>query len=424
MSLGKQHTERSPAMYLPVLYMATGVFAFIVSLIALGLNARPVLAGHFGSWAVLGTTHLFTLGFITMVMMGAFYQLVPVTMNTRIRFESVGVLQYGIYTTGTFVLIIGMFLGHVGWIVAGGIMIGVAVLLFLGNIGMSMAQAKQRIMPNYYMMAALGYLILTVTLGLVLALNLRRHFLAGDQGLFVHLFIGLGGWVSTVIMGMSYKLLAMFLPSKPAERHGWWAFGLFQSAILLALAGGWFGKAVVWAALVVAGIAAWLFLWDVYSLWQQQRRRHFDPALVSVLWASLCFALFWPLLAVAVFSGREWPLVFYLFINGWISGSIIGYLQKIIPFLVWLHRYSRIHGKGRVPRLIDILPEKASWQIFSLYVAGMLVAALGLAGSWLDIFRVGIFLELSGALRWGAAIATALKPKPFDEGIETASTGK
>src|SRR6185437_8729259 len=69
------------------------------------------------------------------------------------------------------------------------------------------------------------------------------------------------------------------------------------------------------------------------------------------------------------------PLLFVL-IFGWLSGLGLSQLYKIIPFLAWLSRFGRRLGAGPVPRVQDLVNEKAAAWMFAAYFASVAVAAV------------------------------------------------
>jgi hypothetical protein len=88
--------------------------------------------------------------------------------------------------------------------------------------------------------------------------------------------------------------------------------------------------------------------------------------------ASFLYAFFWSLI-----------VGFYTFL-------INGHLYKIIPFLVWFHRYAPLVGKRKVPMLHQMYPKKKADYHFYFGAIGTFVSLVGLViGNW-DIFKGGI----------------------------------
>ena len=74
------HPGRTPSVTLPLAYLATAAIAFVLAALALpGLGAA--LAGHYYHPRLLALTHVVTLGWITLAIMGASYQLIPVVIE-------------------------------------------------------------------------------------------------------------------------------------------------------------------------------------------------------------------------------------------------------------------------------------------------------------------------------------------------------
>nr|WP_162142516.1 hypothetical protein [Aneurinibacillus terranovensis] len=63
--------------------------------------------------------------------------------------------------------------------------------------------------------------------------------------------------------------------------------------------------------------------------------------------------------------------VLYLYLYGWISLSLLGYLYKIVPFLWWTQKYSQEMGKTNVPLLKDLTNERIGRWLFCLMIIRM-----------------------------------------------------
>jgi len=76
----------APSATLPLAYLAAAAAAFVVALTGLPWLA-PELAGHYYHPRVLALTHTVTLGWITMSILGASYQLIPVVLERSLWSE-------------------------------------------------------------------------------------------------------------------------------------------------------------------------------------------------------------------------------------------------------------------------------------------------------------------------------------------------
>ena len=73
--------------------MLTGLTALLLG--ALWLVVQPsVLATYHYNQSVIALTHLFTLGWICSIVMGAMYQLVPVALETKLYSQRLARVQF------------------------------------------------------------------------------------------------------------------------------------------------------------------------------------------------------------------------------------------------------------------------------------------------------------------------------------------
>ena len=122
----------APSVLLPLRFMVTGLLALVAGAVA--LVAWPeLLAGYHYNQRIVAVTHLFVLGWILTIVMGATYQLVPVALEARLFSERLARWQFFFHLVG-FAGMVWMFwtwnmkqVGHFGSI------LGVGVLLFIYN---------------------------------------------------------------------------------------------------------------------------------------------------------------------------------------------------------------------------------------------------------------------------------------------------
>ena len=82
---------RAPSVVLPIAYLATAAAAFVLAALALpGLGA--VLAGHYYHPRLLALTHVLALGWVTLAIMGASYQIIPVVIERPLFSERLALL--------------------------------------------------------------------------------------------------------------------------------------------------------------------------------------------------------------------------------------------------------------------------------------------------------------------------------------------
>ncbi|MDA8192687.1 MAG: hypothetical protein M0Z53_01635 [Thermaerobacter sp.] len=413
-NLGRLYTDKSPRLVVPLLFFLSGQVALLVGLALLIGESGPLFAGSYGSMGVVAATHMFTLGFATMVMMGALYQLMPVTLNLSPLPPAAVVGQWLIYNPGVALLVAGMADGDFPLIVFGGGLTVIAVCWFLINAAWLLRQGPTWTVSGYFMVSAMGYLSLTIALGMVLTLNLRYNWFDAGRGVSIHLLLGFVGWFGFLLMGVTYKLWSMFLPSRTLPRRARMTGILLHAGIWLgllsALTDPRWGLRLAW---VLIGFAVFGYLLDAVNIWRGRKGRTVDPALAATRVAPL----FLVLAALAGVFGalghpRAWEVAGYWVLNGWVGLSIASFMQKIIPFLLWLHRYAHVHGQGKMPRLSDIFPTLWSWIIVIPWIVGVGLAGTGLWLGAVTVWIGGITLQGIGGVGLLTAVVVALVRDP------------
>lgn len=135
-------------------------------------------------------------------------------------------------------------------------------------------------------------------LGLIMALNLQFSFLgaAFQQVLLIHLVLGIEGWLSNILVGVSYTLVRMFaLVHGHRDTLGRWIFLLLNMSIAALATGiitGWFPLIVSGAGGVC--VATWLFPYDVFQMLRKRRRRVLDVTQYHSIAAVTYFSLVIP----------------------------------------------------------------------------------------------------------------------------------
>ncbi len=411
---------KAPPMWIPMRHFAAAAVFFLVfaGAFAYGtLGAGRFLDFDFhGSW-VLGLTHTLTLGWVTMTILGALCQLAPVLWETSLAGEELARAAWWLFTCG-----IAGFVGALWssypyfWIPA--TLLVAAVLLYLFVLGRTMARAPRFDWTGRHLVVSVGYLAALMTLGFLLAVDRERGVLFHDVtgALIAHVHLALIGWVSLTIMGVSYRLVAMFALSHVASKTpGRAAFGLVNAGLIgLAVDALWFGRRLLplWACLLVAGYCA-------YAVQMRRifagRQRKLDPPLAFTVLAMLGgFA--WCAAGLALAFGRlpdtmENRLAYaFLALVGWATPFILGQIHKIVPFLVWLHVYSPRNWKPpvRVPKIQDLTSERLTWAELVCLAPGIYLSAAGFLLASRPLLRAGSACVLACAVFYAANTALTL----------------
>jgi len=383
---------------------------FAAALIALAV-AEVLMAAGFGfpnagirEPDTLVLVHVVAIGWLSLLMCGALFQFVPVLVARPLYSNSLPLPTLLCLVSGLLALILG-FLQLAGRIdsalplfPAAGTLLTVGFALALWNLGRTLWPLGSLPLPARFVVVGLLSLAATVGYGVVFALVLGGSLVdetfvdLAASGLPVHAIAGLGGWLTFTAVGVSYRLLAMFMLAPELNgRRTRAVLYLGTGAIALAVLGG--GAAIRFGLglpqiLFLAGVlglaAAALYGADIVQLYRARKRRHIElnSRMAGFALASLAASavLMVALLALGRLPDHAGAVVF-LVAFGWLSGLGLAKLYKIVAFLTWLECYGPVLGKTTTPRVQDLVVETRAIKWFYLY---FLAAWVGTATLLLD----------------------------------------
>ncbi|MFZ2163710.1 MAG: hypothetical protein WAW02_15970 [Sideroxyarcus sp.] len=366
--------DQAPPIGVPLRFFITApLFAFAAALLLLWQG--PEIFSSRWNPAMLGITHMLTLGYMGMIMQGAILQMLPVVAGTPVRRPVlVAAIIHTLGVIGIILLCCGLILGAPLLLQIALPILGTALFLFAALVVITLRRALPQNMTARAMRLAALMLASTVLLGLLLLSNhafgwwlQARETLAN-----LHLSWGLLGWVGLLVAGVAYQVVPMFqlTPAYPLRLTRWLAPVLFLLLLLLAAASHAPALRLVLEVLLGAGFA----LFALTTLRLQTRRRRKLPDVSLDFWRGSMASL---LLAIALwFAAQIVPairdmhsyglLLGVLMIAGFAMSVINGMLYKIVPFLVWFHLQSSrgATSSHAVPNVREILPEsRMRWQM-------------------------------------------------------------
>jgi hypothetical protein len=404
-------SSRAASLSLPLRYMVAGLL-FALAAFAFAAFCAPAFAegGAFLTPRLLAVTHLAALGWLTMIAMGALFQVVPVVLDVGIFSERLGKLQFYLYLAGVLGLAVEMGSGRLATLAWPAGLLVLAIGLFLYNMARTLARVERWPLTGWYIVAALAALGLVVSAGFALALNLVLGFLPLSQLAFVeaHAHLAALGWLGLLVIGVSYKLTPMFALSHPFDE---WRLGRPVFILVGAAVCGLFvtlllrlGTHALLACWLVAAAGLGLYAWDYATMLRVRRRRPLDLTQRHNI-AGVCGLLLATLLGLALIltppqAAMHARLQFayaLMALAGWLGLTTLGQLYKIVPFLVWTHRFAPRMGKQKVPLLKDLYPQRLANAGFVALLTGLLVAAAGILAGWLPAIQAGFALGAGGS---------------------------
>ncbi len=376
----------APPFRLPGEHFSAAFLFLLLGAVGVVIVAPELAAGAYVSPRVAGVTHLFTLGWITTSIMGALYQFLPVALGQPVRSVRLAHITFLLYVPGLAAFVAGLLSIQSTLMLLGAATFGTGILLFAGNLAATLHASKRRDVTWWALAGADLFLVVTLGIGLALAGNLRWGYLGGGRlgAIGVHLHVALAGWVLLVMIGVAHRLLPMFLLSHGAgDRFAKVAVGLVATgAAILAflhhappLVSRWLP-----ALLIALGCAA--FLLQARAFYAHRHRPALDPgmrlaaAALGILAVGLVLA--WPVLVIGAPARIATAYVLAVLLG--ISLFVAAHYYKIVPFLVWYHRFGPLAGRQPVPRVNELYSARIALAAGSALVvgAGGLIASVAL----------------------------------------------
>ena len=369
----------------------------------------PELAmGTFAAPRVAGVTHLFTLGWLTTTIFGALCQLLPVALGAPIRSTRVAHVAFWTFAPGA-----GLFaasiafsqtmLHHVG--IA---LVSTGVVLAVGNIAATLPKAKSRDVTWAAIAVAITFLASTLVLGVLLLHNLHTGFIATARltMLAAHLHVAIVGWALVMMVGVSHRLLPMFLLAHGADTRWSLRSLTLLSAGVLALVVGVLTRhpASAWLGVVLLEGGVGCFLWQAYCFHRARVRKKIDIGMIFALTALVFLAASAAMGPFVLADHARNPRLATAYVAVGLLGGIVmfvvGFFYKIVPLLVWTARYRQRMGKeaGALPTVADMYSARIAQLQLGAMTAGVVLLGAGILTGAPHVTRCGTVLFLTGVL--------------------------
>jgi hypothetical protein len=225
-----------------------------------------------------------------------------------------------------------------------------------------------------------------------------------------HAHMGVVGFFVLLIVGVSYRLIPMFLLTEvQSKQRAWWSVillnvGLAGAVMAILLRSVW---KPAFAVILVAGLA--VYGWEMAAMVRARKRRAVDWGLKTFLVAMvllvpvciLALVLSWPTLPMTQFFSLLENVYGVVGILGVVGLAIIGMLYKILPFLVWYGVYSPLVGRAQLPTTAQMVSERLQAGGLALYLAGLGICAVAIMSESETWVRGGAFVMAASLMLFG-----------------------
>ncbi len=398
-----RHVQPRSLARLPAVCLALATFNLNVGLV-LALFAAGDVETFFYQPRVLAVTHTFTLGWISLAMIGVLYRYVPALTKQSVRWPWMARFQVGSFVVGALGMVSHFWIGHLSGMAWSAGLLAASVVLLLAALLPPLLRAPAYDATVIGLASALLSFLGVATLGLLYAIDKVHPFLGGSvvSNIAAHAHLAVLGWVSLTICAVSYRMVAAFtLPEEvlpgPARRQ----------IIGLALLVPTLVAALLLRSRVVmplAGLTVASLLWYVAIILRLLRTRrlpldwsmrHVQAAMLHLGAAVLCGLAFVFGVDAGSRPGTHLAVAYgVLALLGWVSNFILGMGSRLAPGLTAL--------PGHSPRpLFAPRTRAAIFWCFNLGVCGIALAALADAPG---VLRASLTLTLVSTLLFAQAL--------------------
>jgi hypothetical protein len=403
--------DQKTTSYLVVLpfYIYAGI-SFLTACSILAFSAGE-FTGHYFAPHILSITHILSLGWGTMIILGACHQMVPVITGGRLYSNMLAYGSFVFAAVGIPLLACAFYTFNLGWCAqAGAILINSAIFLFLINIWLTIHQSKTNQVQGIFILTAVTWLFLTTLIGLLLVYNFTIPLLNMDslKYLPLHAHIGIVGWFLLLIICVGSRLIPLFLISKyKNDKLLWTIYLCINTGLSAFIVNELFfdrpGARPVFVLMVFAGIAC--FAIYCFKAWEQRVRRNVDRQMkLTLISVAMMLVPIICLLIVIILSTSHTPayniilLYGFCIFLGWITAIIFGMTFKTLPFIVWNKVYHNKAKSAKTPSPKDIFNENIFKAMGLAYLGGYIIFGTGLALKSVLILQSGALCLVVSAI--------------------------
>ena len=404
-----------PASALPLAYYFVAYTGFAAALAVLA--ADPSLPGaSFYQPRFIALVPLLTLAWLTGSILGSLYIVAPLVLRVPMRVRKTDWIAFGSFVFGVSGMVAHFWINTYDGMAGSALFVTAAIIHVGARVIHGMRGSNIAAGVRLHIVLACFNIIAAATLGMVIGFDRSRGFLTVSPlaVMFAHVHVAAVGFVTMLVIGLSYRLIPMMLPAAmPAGRS------LALSAILIES-----GLSVLTIALV-RGLDVWpgtlLIVCGLASFIAQvrlmvRRRLPRPPALPSRDWSAwqVHAAFAWLVIASAIglvlsvlSPDNDRLRLMWIYggagLVGFLAQMVAGMQGRLIPLYAWYRVYA---AAGSPPAVAaNALPSaEYARTIFLCWMAGVPLLVWGLSDQTEVAVRLGALCLFAG-LAAGATYA-------------------
>ena len=397
-------TANAPSSKIIIPHFIAGSISFVIVAILLAISTPELLTAYYNN-KLIAITHIIILGWASMMVFGALYQLIPVVYETSLYSEKLASITFWLFVISVALLSYSFWIGsYTELLFYASLLMFSSLLLFIINLHFTYKKTNKPNIQSKFINTGIYWLAATELLGTTIALNFKYQFLNESHlhYLKIHAHLGLIGWFLLLIIGAASILIPMFMVSHNLNQKKLNYSYYFINIGLLATSIDWLfihSNYFIFLYWLTISIGIVFFLSYVYDSYKKRLRKKLDVGLKYTMIAISTLILPIFLAIYLIINGTDTVLslrmsIFYglSILFGVISMLIFGQTYKTLPFIVWLEKYQKHIGKFKIPLPRELYSETIATYQFYAYLISISLMAIGIT------FKQEIVLILGNSL--------------------------
>ena len=388
--------DQAPPISVPFRFFLTApIFAIIIGVLIL-LNDANLIMNRYSEISI-AIVHLFTLGILSMIIVGAMQQMMPVLAGAIIKKPILFAnIVHTCLTLGTIFFAL-YFIYNLNFL-----LIIATLLLAISFLTFFFVSIKLLIKVEFLTATVISmriFLILgliTILLGLYLSGAHISQNIGAHHYSFVtiHILFGMFGFSTVLIMGVSFQVIPMFYVARDFPKFVQKKIPFILVFLLFVYSAFELLSIDMSLIKILLLLTIGLFAYFGIDSLNNRRRPIFDVTLLYwklSLYMLISSLLFW------TFSKNDVSyLLAILFGLGFLFSLLQGMVYKIIPFLCWFHLTSK--GHFNVPTMRELIIESSIRLQFYIYASSLLFFILAFYLSVIFLYLAAMLFIVSNLL--------------------------
>jgi len=369
--------DQAPPISAPLRFFLTAPIFAILAGILLIFSDTSILVNRYSTDSIV-VTHLITIGFFGLTMLGALTQMLPVLAGAKIpNVKVVAFLSHLFLVLGIFFMAIGLEISNAILLSLASFFLGFGFLIIISSLLYAIKGVYNFTASIKAMLVSLSFAFIIVLMGIYLLYGYASndithlHYIMAN----IHSSWAIFGFAGLLIIGVAFQILPMFYVAPRFKQF-------CKRRVVMLISTG----LILWMLLNIyapsyelyAKIWIVTFFWAfATTVWVKLNKRKRPISDVTVLYwrtASVSLTLGSFLWIFDEFFKNEYIVMVGVLIGGgFILSIMLGMLYKIIPFLVWFHLNAQ--GYMSIPTMNEMINKnlaKVQFIFFLLSIIGFL----------------------------------------------------